>query len=79
MNPPFAKGQDMAHIAHALAFLASGGRLVAICANGPRQSAKLRPVVEAAGGWWIELEDGAFAESGTNVRTVMLVIDKPKA
>ena len=78
MNPPFSNGQDMAHIAHAMAFIAPGGRLVAICANGPRQSENLRPVIEAAGGWWIELEDGAFAESGTNVRTVMLVIDKPK-
>ncbi|MCP3943474.1 MAG: methyltransferase, partial [Desulfobacteraceae bacterium] len=38
MNPPFEKGQDIKHIKHALKFLKSGGRLVALCANGPRQA-----------------------------------------
>src|SRR5262249_10806030 len=37
MNPPFANGQDITHIQHALAKLKPGGRLVALCANGPRQ------------------------------------------
>jgi protein-L-isoaspartate O-methyltransferase len=70
MNPPFAKGQDCAHIRHALRFLNPGGRLVAICANGPRQKAELKPLATT----WEELPDGTFAAAGTNVRTVMLTI-----
>jgi phospholipid N-methyltransferase len=51
MNPPFANGDDIKHIMHALKMLKSGGRLVAICANGPRQNDKLRPIVEARSGF----------------------------
>ncbi|KDR28477.1 MULTISPECIES: DUF3560 domain-containing protein [Caballeronia] len=75
INPPFANGQDIAHISRALGFLKPGGRLVAICANGPRQQEKLRPLVEEHGGLWEELPDGAFEESGTRVRTVLLTLE----
>jgi hypothetical protein len=82
MNPPFENGQDIAHIKHAIKFLAApgfdpmmcgdkGGRLVAICANGPRQQAELKPLATT----WEELPEGSFAEAGTNVRTVLLTID----
>lgn len=71
MNPPFTRGQDIAHIKHALKFLKPKGRLVSICANGPRQQVAL----EALGLWsWEALPSGTFAESGTNVNTAMLVI-----
>lgn len=72
MNPPFANADDVKHITHALKFLKTGGRLVAICANGPRQSAALKPIVEEHGGEWEELPAGTFAESGTGVNTVLL-------
>ena len=49
MNPPFAQGADIEHITHALTMLKPGGRLVALCTNGPRQNASLRPMVEACG------------------------------
>ncbi len=75
MNPPFSNGQDIQHIEHALKFLRPGGRLVAICANGPRQNAKLRPIVEAAGGTWEVLPPGTFADQGTNVNTVLLALN----
>ncbi|CAE6843320.1 DUF3560 domain-containing protein [Paraburkholderia aspalathi] len=75
INPPFANGQDIAHISHALDFLKPGGRLVAICANGPRQKEKLLPLVEARSGTWEELPEGTFVVSGTNVRTLLLTID----
>lgn len=75
INPPFANGQDIAHTCRALDFLRSGGRLVSICANGPRQNEKMLPLVEAKGGTWEELPNGTFVESGTNVRTVLLTID----
>jgi protein-L-isoaspartate O-methyltransferase len=75
MNPPFKDGADIDHIMHAVKFLRPGGRLVALCADGPRQGEKLRPLAEACGGWWESLPEGTFAEQGTNVRVAMLVIE----
>ena len=72
MNPPFANGAGIAHIKHALTFLRPGGRLVAICADGPRQQAELRPLAST----WEELPEGTFAEAGTRVSTVLLTIDR---
>jgi protein-L-isoaspartate O-methyltransferase len=70
MNPPFENGSDIKHITHALQFLKPGGRLVAICANGPRQKEKLQGIAD----WWEELPPDTFA--GTGVRTVLLTVDK---
>ena len=70
MNPPFGQAQDVAHIKHALTFLAPGGRLVAICSNGPRQQAELRPFATT----WEELPEGTFRDQGTNVRTVLMTV-----
>lgn len=75
MNPPFRNGADVVHIEHARRFLAPGGRLVAICANGPRQHEKLRPAVMAAGGTWERLPAGAFKHAGTTVHAVMLSLN----
>jgi protein-L-isoaspartate O-methyltransferase len=74
MNPPFANGDDIKHITHALTMLKPGGRLVAICANGPRQQDKLRPIVEKLKGTWEELPADTFTSAGTGVRTVLLAV-----
>lgn len=79
MNPPFANGVDIKHIQHAFKLLKPGGRLVALCANGPRQQAKLGLMVEEHGGTWEDLPDGSFAQAGTNVRVALLVVDRPAA
>lgn len=76
MNPPFADGADVRHISHAITFLKPGGRLVAICANGPRQHA-LRTWIENNGGTWEELPEGTFRDAGTMVRTALVVYDAP--
>ena len=76
MNPPFKDGIDIAHIKHALTLLASGGKLVAICAGGSRQEKELHSLVEACDGLWEKLPAGTFAEAGTNVATVLLTITK---
>lgn len=78
MNPPFADGQDIAHIQHALRFLKPGGRLVAICANGPRQQAKLKPIVDEHGGEWEDLPRDTFKTSGTSVNTAMITLRIPE-
>jgi len=74
MNPPFAHGADIAPIKHALTMLKPGGRLVALCANGPRQNASLRPMVEARGGEWEELPADTFKEEDTGVRVALITI-----
>lgn len=79
MNPPFQNGEDIKHIKHAITFLKPGGRLVAICAGGPRQNEQLRPMIEDAGGTWEPLPPDTFKESGTGVNTVLLVYDAPEA
>jgi hypothetical protein len=74
MNPPFAQGADIEHITHALTMLKPGGRLVALCANGPRQNANLRPLVEACGGAWEDLPADTFKEEGTGVRVALITM-----
>jgi protein-L-isoaspartate O-methyltransferase len=71
MNPPFENGADIRHIQHARTFLKPGGRLVALCANGPRQQAALRPLAKE----WRALPPNSFAESGTGVNVALLVIE----
>lgn len=67
MNPPFQRGTDIRHVEHARRFLAPGGRLVAIVANGPRQRAAF------SGASWIDLPAGSFAKEGTGVNTAVVV------
>ena len=75
MNPPFENGADIKHIQHAMKMLKPGGRLVAICANGPRQQTILKPLAENSGGWYEDLPAGTFASQGTNVNTALLLIE----
>jgi phospholipid N-methyltransferase len=74
MNPPFDNGADIKHIMHAAKFLKPGGRLVAICANGPRQQAQLKPWAEEHGGMYEPLPAGTFADAGTNVNTALVAV-----
>lgn len=74
MNPPFTRGADLKHVTHALNWLATGGRLVAVVyghdtsrfgqfgGGGVRRSQ--------------QLPRGAFAESGTDIPTSIIIIDK---
>jgi phospholipid N-methyltransferase len=71
MNPPFRNGEDIKHIQHAASMLAAGGRLVAICADGPRQRDRLGPMVDM----WIDVPAGTFAAAATNVRAALIVIN----
>ena len=77
MNPPFVGGVDIQHITRAFGMLKPGGRLVAICAGGPRQARALQPLVEQHGGTWEPLPAGTFASSGTGVNTVLLTMTAP--
>lgn len=70
-NPPFENGADIKHIKHAMTFLGTGGRLVALCANGPRQQKELQPLADH----WEVLPGGSFRQAGTNVNVALLVIN----
>lgn len=74
MNPPFRNGEDIKHILHAVRFLNSGGRLVAICANGPRQQAKLKALAAEMGGIYDPLPAGTFKAQGTCVNAALFAI-----
>jgi predicted RNA methylase len=80
MNPPFTKQQDIDHVLHAYELLANGGRLVAIMSPGftfrvNKKSVEFKELVELAG-FYEELPEGAFKESGTGVRTVIVVLSR---
>jgi phospholipid N-methyltransferase len=70
MNPPFENGADIKHIQHAFSLLNPGGRLVAICAGGPRQ----RRVFEDY--WHEDLPPGTFADEGTSVNCGVVIMDR---
>ena len=80
MNPPFSKGRDRSHVAHAMKFLAPGGKLVAIVmgtANANNACPKWTAAIgdEWGGGYdFAPVPPGSFAESGTLVETSILTV-----
>lgn len=81
MNPPFARQQDIAHVLHALRFIKPDGRLVAVMSNGVtfrenKVTVAFRELLHDNGGYHLDLPDDAFKESGTGVRTVIVVFPR---
>jgi len=79
MNPPFAKQADIHHVNHALKFLKPDGLLVSVMSSGVtfrdnKLTQDFRDLIRARGGDIEALPDGAFKESGTEVRTVIVTI-----
>jgi predicted RNA methylase len=78
MNPPFTGGADVQHVTHALRFLKPGGLLVAVMSwgvtfgRGP--AAEFRKLVEHRGGAAEACPEKSFAESGTGVETIIVVV-----
>jgi protein-L-isoaspartate O-methyltransferase len=84
MNPPFTRGQDMDHIRRAYdLFLKPGGRMVALSSPGWqfRTDRKAKEFREWLGNLPFQVgnvDAGAFKAEGTMIRTVFLVLSKPK-
>lgn len=84
MNPPFERRQDVLHVTRAHELLAPGGRIAAIMSAGTafrsdRLTTDFRALVESSpGGLITENPDGAFAASGTAVRTITVALGKPE-
>ena len=81
MNPPFCKGQDIAHVRHAFDFLLTGGILVAIMSpsftfNGSRKATAFRCWAQEMGATWRENPPNSFKSSGTNVNTITFMLTK---
>lgn len=81
MNPPFSRGQDMAHVTRAFGFLRRGGVLVSVMSPHwtfaeDKQSEEFRRFVASHINSWEPLPDGSFKESGTNVKTGILTLHK---
>lgn len=79
MNPPFRNQQDLRHATHALSFLRDGGNLISIMSAGVlfrenRATVEFRELVRRHRASFEELPDNTFKESGTGVRTVMLML-----
>lgn len=81
MNPPFERQQDIDHVLHAWNSLKNGGRLVAIMSSGitfreNRKTVGFRETLEEYG-YYEHNPEGSFKPSGTQVNTVIVVMDKP--
>jgi len=81
-NPPFTRGQDLAHISHMLDCLAPGGRLVSVLSAGidyrtdKVTKAFLARLQKECVFRFEDIESGAFRESGTLVNAKILIADK---
>ncbi|WP_432263267.1 hypothetical protein [Cupriavidus sp. TMH.W2] len=80
-NPPFSKNQDIDHIRHMWTFLKPGGYLSTIASKAwqtgsQRKQREFREFLERHQAEVVEIEAGAFKESGTSVATVHICIQK---
>lgn len=83
MNPPFANAQEVEHVFHAWTFVKPGGRLVAIMSSGAQyrstgRYADFRDFAFQNRATIRKNPAGSFSESGTEVNTVTVIVDKPK-
>ena len=82
MNPPFEAQSDISHVTAAYGLLAPGGILVTIMSAGVlfRENKKTvefrEKIMEPYGTYLDRLAAGAFKESGTNVNTILLRLEK---
>lgn len=77
MNPPFSKLADAKHIRHALGFMRSGSRIVAIGSSGLRWRTTaavtdLREILSAWDATWEDVPAGAFSSEGTEISTTIV-------
>lgn len=76
MNPPFTKGQAKQHVKHAWQFLAPGGRLVAILPGELTETSPFLMDFDTTDINCYPLPEGTFKESGTNIKTTIVTLDK---
>jgi hypothetical protein len=80
-NPPFSRNQDIEHVMEMWGRLGEGGRIVSVASvhwqhSGNRKETAFREWLGGVGAVIEPLPPEAFKESGTMVRTCVLIIDK---
>lgn len=80
-NPPFSNNQDIDHIYQMYQFCKKGGRIVTMASkhwqlSSNRKETIFRDWIHYEGFNVIEVNAGEFKESGTNIATCILIIDK---
>lgn len=80
-NPPFSNNQDIDHVKLMYSHLQEGGTLAAITSphwtlGQEKKCDDFRRWLDEVGGKIFEIEEGAFTESGTCIRTMAVVIHK---
>lgn len=81
-NPPFSKQQDVAHVTRMIELTRPYGRVVSVMCGtalerGTRKTEAFRSLLDRQSRWDVEeLPAGTFAESGTDVRSIILTVDK---
>ena len=80
-NPPFSGNQDIDHIRIMYDKLESGGTLASITSahwvfGSEKKCVEFRVWLDNVGGKKYEIEEGAFKESGTGIKTMAVVITK---
>ena len=80
-NPPFSKNQDIDHIKEMYNCLKVGGRLVSIASESwvtgtQRKQVEFKNWLSEVGADIIDIERGAFKESGTMVGVKIIIINK---
>lgn len=84
MNPPFSRGQDMAHVRRAFGLIKPGGMLVSVMS--PHWVFATDSLSNAFRGWlsqmgdaaydWVELPPGSFKSADTAVNSGILTVRK---
>ncbi len=80
-NPPFNKNQDIDHVRKMYEVLKIGGRLVSITSthwqsSSNKKETEFRNWLDKVEAVIQEVPAGTFKESGTNIKTCILIIDK---
>jgi len=80
-NPPFEGLADVEHVLAAYKHLKPAGRLVSVMSESPffrkdTKAVEFREWLDDVGGWQVDLPAGAFAASGTGVKTRLVIIDR---
>lgn len=80
-NPPFCNNQDIEHVRMMYDMLEPGGTLASITSAhwefaSEKKCKDFREWLHILGGEKYEIESGAFSESGTNIKTIAVIIHK---
>ena len=80
-NPPFSDNQDIDHVRRMYDMLEEGGTLAAITSPHwefatDKKCASFKRWLQEVGGEKYEIEQGAFKQSGTSIKTLAVVIKK---